>query len=182
MKYKYFGWEAIKRAVFGLLVLWASIATFLLIRARPQTLLIGIDENGVRVIHEDRDRLVAKEKINFVKRYLTYAYNYDSQDFNEKITQAGNLMADPLWEGKKTEFDRISKGLKEQPITQETRIEDIRIIDDYLFEADLLIGIQTRLKREQIKLRVELRVQPHTRTNVNPFAWEVSSYVESQRS
>lgn len=178
---KYLNQIVLRKLFVVVLFAWALTASVMLLRLRPQTFLVGIDDNGVRVINDERDRLVAKEKTNLVKRYLSLAYNYESDDYNERITQAGNLMTEALWNEKKAEYKRIAAGLKIQTRTQETKVEDIRLVDDYMFQCDLLITVKNKLITEQVKLRAEIWVQAHKRNQLNPYAWEVVKYAESQR-
>ena len=178
----YFQLQALK-SIFTMVVLsWAITASILLVRNKPQTILIGIDENGVRVIRDDRDRLVAQEKLNFLKRYLHYSYNYDAKDFEEKITLAGNLMSAKLWEEKSPEFRRIKEGFSaDATLIQEATIEDIRLVDDYNFQSDIAVKVTKKLQITPVKLHVVLKIGPHARTTDNPFSWEVISYEESIR-
>ncbi len=178
----YFKLQAMKTLLTAVILAWAATASILLVRNQPQTLLIGMDENGVRVIRDERDRLVAGEKLNFIKRYLSYSYNFDSKDYDDRMTSAGNLMSTKLWEEKASEFKKIREEAKNTPeITQESTIEEIRFIDDYTFEADLGLKISKRLKTISVPLRVTIKIAPHLRTIDNPYSWEVTSYVENKR-
>lgn len=178
----YFQLQALKGLLTLILFAWAVTTSVLLLRNKPQTLLIGIDENGVRVIRDERDRLIAQEKLNFIKKYLSYSYTFDSRDYAERVTSAGNLMSGKLWEEKSPEFRKLSEEAKQNPDTaQEAIIEEIRFIDDYTFEADLSLKVSKKLKIIIVPIRVVLRIITHRRTVDNPYAWEVNSYVENQR-
>jgi hypothetical protein len=51
----YFKLQALQTLATAVILGWALTASILLVRNRPQTLLIGMDENGVRVIRDERD-------------------------------------------------------------------------------------------------------------------------------
>ncbi len=157
---------------------WALIATILLLKFQPQTLLIGIDQYGARLITTEDDRLLRVEKENFIKRYLHHAYTYTSQDFEGRMSQAGDLMTQHLWEEKKKEFSRIAREMKTQELTQTTTLQELRQVDPENFEADLQIKTKTRLQEATTRLRVGLKIKRTTRTKQNPYPYEVESYAE----
>lgn len=174
----YFSLRAFKMLFTTAMTLWAVAATLLLFR--KDTILIGIDENGVRVISDERDHLVVQEKINLVKRFLIHQNNFDSKDYGEKITSSGNLMSSSLWRAKSDDFLRFKESLKQMPeYRQDGFIEELRQVDDYTFEADLVITENKKLNQIKSKKRVEVKVSSHRRNLDNPYSWEVTEYAET---
>lgn len=168
----------LKGFLFTGVTLWAVTATVLLFRLRPVPVLIGIDPYGVRVISSENDRLLKIERLNFVKRYLSYAYSYAASDYETRISHAGDMMSKTLWDDKKSEFQRIKLSLKDQELTQDLKILEIREVDPDTFEADLKINVKTRLQEAGTALRVQLKLKRAQRTAENPYQYEVDSYVE----
>ncbi len=168
-----------KVIVFGL-VCYAGVASVLLLRLKPQTLIIGIDQYGTRIVREPGDRLLKKEKENFLKRFLALQYGYDTETFEKRISDSGDLMADQLWTEKRAEFDRIAKQLKTEDLTQEVQVTELREVDDWTYQADLALKIRRKLTESAVKLRVELRIRPNPRRENNPYPYEVERYDEQQ--
>lgn len=169
-----------KKVIVVGLVAYAGIASVLLLRLKPQTLLIGVDQYGTRVIRESGGRLLKKEKENFLKRFLALLYGYDSETFEKRISDGGDLMADLLWSEKREEFDRIGKQLKNEDLTQEVQVLELREIDDWTYQTDLQLKIRRKLTESVVKLRVDLRIRPNPRRENNPYPYEVERYDEQQ--
>lgn len=176
--HRYTIFVCIKRASVVGLIGWSITATILLLRNKPQVLLVGIDQNGTRLITNEDDRLLKTERINFVKRYLAFAYSYSSTDYDSRVSTAGDMMAPKLWEEKKQEFLKISEGLKNEELSQKTKVIEIREIDPENFEADLDINVKSRLKEVTRKLRLQLKLKKSSRNRENPYPFEVESYDE----
>jgi len=169
-----------KKAIVIGLVAYAGIASVLLLRLKPQTLLIGVDQYGTRIIREPGDRLLKKEKENFLKRFLALHYGYDSETFEKRISDGGDLMAEQLWTEKREEFERIGKQLKTEDLTQEVQVSELREMDEWTYQADLALKVRRKLTEAVVKLRVELRIRPNPRRENNPFLYEVERYDEQQ--
>lgn len=157
---------------------WAIVATILLIRLKPQVVLIGVDQFGVRLITGADDRLLKAEQENFLKKYLSQTYNYSSQDYDARISLAGDLMAEELWKEKRKEFDRIAQGLKRQELTQTTNVDELRAIDPSTYEADLEITVKNKLQETKVRLRVEIKLRRKPRSPQNPYEYEVQGFEE----
>lgn len=168
-----------KTMVMGL-VLYGAATTVLLVRLKPQPLLVGIDAYGTRIIRESGDRLLKKERENFLKHFLALLYNYDSETFDKRISDGGDLMATALWKEKREEFERIARQIKTESVAQAAEVQELREVDDGAYQADLLIRVQRRLTETTVKLRVEIRIRPNTRRENNPYPYEVERYDEQQ--
>lgn len=167
-----------KKAVTFTLVGYAVVTTCLLVKLDFNPVVIGIDAYGTRVITTSDDRLIKKEKENFLKHFLTLQYNYDATSFEHNLHESGDLMASGLWDSKKEGFKKVSEGLKSEPISQKLVITDIRDVDGSSYEADLALEIERRLVKTSVTLRVTLKLKPRPRTTQNPFPYEVESYDE----
>lgn len=169
-----------KKVIVAGLAGYTAIASVLLLRMKPQTILIGIDQYGTRVIREPGDRLLKKEKENFLKRFLALLYGYDSETFEKRVSESGDLMSDQLWSEKREEFERIGKQLKNEDLTQEVQVRELREVDDWTYQADVALKIRRKLTEATVKLRVELRIRPNPRRENNPYPYEVERYDEQQ--
>lgn len=176
----YFKYQSLKWITFSFLTIWALTSTAIALRSNTKIILISLEEDGTRILRDGQDPALAKEKLNFLKEYLFYAYQYTEANYDRRITQAGSLMSDKLWKEKEEEFQRIWKKMKESPITQTARILDLRDLGEGYFEADIDVQIQSRLLERSTKTKVTLRIQPHKRTTENPYGWEIQSLHESE--
>jgi hypothetical protein len=174
--------SVMKKLLIAGLLGYGAVTTVLLLRLKPQPLLIGVDQYGTRVIRESGDRLLKSEKANFLKRFMALLYSYDSETFEKRISDCGDLMTETLWKQKMAEFTRIAAQLKTEPLTQTAEVVELREIEAATYQADLVLRVQRRLAESKIKLRVEFRVRPNVRRENNPYPFEVESYDESQGS
>ncbi len=167
-----------RRTFMGTLIMYAIVSSIMLIRLNPKPTIIGIDSYGTRIIGESGDGILKAEKVNLVKRFLIYLYSFDETNFDERISTVGDFMATKLWEQKQSEFLSISNRLKNEPLTQKAKIEDLREIDDTHFEADLQVSVQNRLRQGGSKIRVQLELKPTPRNPNKPYPWEIVTYDE----
>ncbi len=168
----------IKRIGFFGIVLYGLVTTGLLVRLDPKPLVIGIDPYGTRVITGEKDPILKAEKENFLKRFLIYLYNFDETNFDDRVSLVGDSMNGKLWDRRKTEFLNVSTRLKQEPLTQKGKIVDLREVDENHFEADLEIHIQSRLRENNVKMRVALEIVSSPRSSSKPYPWEVFNYEE----
>ena len=157
---------------------YCLIASVLLLRPRAEPILIGIDSYGTRVIRSLDDRLIKQEKENFLKKYLTLQYNYDSENFESRISEAGDLMSKEFWIIKNPEFLKLSERLRQESLKQTALIQDIREIDPETYQADIEIHVHNKLKQSSVKLRIDLKISRNQRSEVNPYPYEVVSHDE----
>lgn len=180
LKNKATAYSFLKKVVLGLAVIYIMVATVLLLRIRPEPLLIGVDQYGTRVIRDSSDRLVKKERENFLKRFLMLFYNYDSGSFEERISESGDLMSGALWAEKRDEFSKIARQLKAEDLEQKATVSELRELDETSYQADVALIIRRKLTESKVKLRVDLRVRPNRRNEKNPYPLEVERYDEQQ--
>jgi hypothetical protein len=172
----------LQRLLLLALLTWAIGTTAALMHMRPEIVLIGIDQYGTRLIKDEHDRLLRIEKENFMKKYLTFMFNYKSETFEPRISSAGDMMSEALWSQKKADFQRIASNMKGVEIEQITTIDELRETTEDTFEADLSIKVKTKLHETVTKIRVELKLRETPRSATKPFPYEVTSHVENTLS
>lgn len=171
-------YQILRKLLFCLVTVYCVVTTVLLIRLNPKPLVIGIDPYGTRIIGTEKDPILKAEKENFLKRFISYLYNYDETNFDERISVVGDSMNGKLWEQRKAEFQPISSRLKQEPLSQKSRINDLREIDETHYEADIEINIQSRLRQNTVRMRVGIELAAAPRSSVKPYPWEVIAYDE----
>ncbi len=177
---KWLKWSLLKTALQLVTIAWAVTSTVYALRNRPEPMLIGLDENGTRLITSQTDPLVESERLKFVKEFLYLYYNYQPDNYVAQMNKAGASMSDTLWEQSKTELARIESQMKTEKIAQEAKLSDLRVISPTEYEADLDIVIRHRLIDKQVKYRAALKLSSRRRSTTNPYAWEVASLVENE--
>jgi hypothetical protein len=170
--------SVLKKAVLVLLVSYCVLTTFLLWKLKPEPLIIGIDQYGTRIIKGSDDKLIKLERYNFVKKFLTDFYNFNSTNYTEVISQSGELLSLDLWEEKREEFLKISEGLKKESLSQVTKIEELREVDPLTYQADLSVKVMNRLREVSTNIRVTIKIKQSSRRASNPFPYEVERYDE----
>ena len=154
------------------------MASLMLFKLQPKTLLIGIDSYGTRVIETKDDRLIRMERHNFMKKFITLLYHWDASTFSQNISTASDLMAIEIWEKRKGDFQKIGEEMKTKPFQQKVDIEEIREIDVSTYQVDLHLTIQRGLMEKKMPLRVEIHLRSSHRSGQNIYPYEVSSYDE----
>lgn len=165
--------------VMGILV-YAGVITVMVFKLKPVPILIGIDSYGTRIITRSDDALLRREKENLMKQFISEFYNFDQTNYSEKLSHAGDLMSLRLWNDKKSEFEKIAKKLTDENLSQNAKIVELRQVDENTFQADLLLHIERKLTPTDLKLRIEIQIQPHARSTENPYPYEVDHYDEQQ--
>jgi multidrug efflux pump subunit AcrB len=168
----------LRRLLFLGVVVWALVATVLLLKNQPKTLLVGIDQYGARLITDQSDRLLKAEAENIAKRFVVTLLNYSAETFESQVSQAGDLISEKAWELRRDEFRKLSERLKGQEFSQVAKIQEVRQVSDLEFEIDVKVESKSRLQAATTALRYQLKLQPKKRTALNPSAFEVADYAE----
>lgn len=156
------------------LILWAGLASVYALKNESKTILIGIDENGSKIITDSNDRILQNELKNFLKSFLLTYYGYDEKSFSTQIELASNLMSLELWERAKPRLLEQKEKLTKFPLTQIPDIESIDMIEQGKIEAILNLSIKARLNEQKVKLKVRLSFMKAQRTELNPWGFEIT--------
>lgn len=168
----------VKAALTASIFLWALTATLYAASKNSTTVLIGIDENGTRVIDGAEDPLLKTEVVSFIRHFCLLLYNFDQRSFVENVGSASELMSADLW----TQLERPLKDKKqiveEKNISHSGLVDQIIEIDDTTYEVVIRGFEQRNLKREERLFKLSLRLKKLTRTNLNPWGIEVDEIKE----
>ena len=168
----------IKRALIFVLFVYATVITGLCLKLKPETVIIAVEDSGTRVVTNENDAALKKERENFLKKFVSLIYMYDATTFRPRISQAGDLMEKKLWQKHEDEFLKLSERLSTDELTQKVKILDLREIDPESYQADLEISVVRKLEEKKGRVTVELKVQKSKRQLLNPYDMEVTDYVE----
>ena len=170
--------ELMKMILFFGLFIYGILITIAFIRINPKPMVFWATDGGTFLIVENNPELRKKERINFVRKFLLYSYNYDETIFDDRMSTVGDMLRADIWEKKKPEWEAISKKTKDEAIKESGRIIGLRQIDESHYEADIEVIVNRRIKRDELMIRANVEIAEHNRSENNPYPFEVISYVE----
>lgn len=154
--------------------IWAVFASFFAVKNNSQTILIGIDDSGSRLITETNDRILQNELKNFLKYFIEKFYIYDEKTFADQISDASDLMSHDLWETQKPKLLEIKEKLSKMPLAQLAEIENLDKVDSDRIEGTLGLTIKSKLSEHKVKIKVNLKINKAPRTEQNPWGYEIT--------
>jgi hypothetical protein len=157
----------------GALSIWAISATIYGIRTKQTTLLIGIDENGSRLITDTNDRFLKSELKNFINEFISSFYTYNESTFSDQVGKASDLMSKELWELQKSKLLELKAKLAKSPLSQRAEILSIDLVNNDRIEATIGLTIWSRMNEQKVILKVILNVQKAARTETNTWGYEI---------
>jgi len=156
------------------LSLWAMIASFFALKNNSKTILIGIDDNGSRIITETSDRILQNELKNFTKYFIEHFYSYDEKTYPDQMSSASDLMSPDLWESQKPKLLEIKEKLQKLPLVQIAEIENLDKVDSDKIEGLLNLTIKSKLSEHKVKLKITLKIAKAKRSEQNPWGFEIT--------
>lgn len=156
------------------LAIWGLTASAFALTNRSQTLVIGIDEVGTRLITNSSDRLIRSETKNFLKSFLDLYYSYDEKNFSENLGLATELMSSDLWDRSKPKLLELNERLKKTPLTQKSEIQSIDLLEPGKIEAVLNLTISSRMSSQKVRLKVHIEFRKTERTQNNSWGFEIT--------
>lgn len=157
----------------------SSLLSFRAISKATHPTIIGIDSNGTRIVTESSDPIYKTEALSFVKKFFFNAYNFDSNNFFKRLGYATTLMSEELWKKKEQEILDLKNKVERDHIELRSNLIKVTKDDAGIYRGLIQITEKTRLKQEDHKIVVSVKLKSVPRTNENPFGLEVDSYEES---
>ena len=153
---------------------------------KSETLIIGIDQNGTRVVTEQEDPIFKTEAINFIRTFVSLSYNFDQETFAANAAKYSDLLSLKLWTEKKSDILRAAEEIKKEPLQFSTIIT--KIAKDKDKEGNELYKVYTdqtitrRAKVDKLKYIVTLQIAKiQKRTKDNPYGYEVT-FLDEKRA
>ena len=171
--------NVLKISLFAALFLWAVSASFVAMTKKNQVVLIGLDENGTRIISQKEDPLYRVEVKNFLLHFIESLYSFTPENFTENVGQAADLMSKNLWESKKSKLLGLSQKVSEQKIHHTTEVEKITKLEKNLFNIIFISKQKSKLKVWSRKISAKIQLSKTARTQENPWGMEVTSLEET---
>lgn len=173
-------WILISVLIFSLII--TAIYAF---SKKSETLIIGIDQNGTRIVTEQEDPIFKTEVINFIRSFVSLSYNFDQETFTENAGKYSELLSLDLWNGKKNDILKAAEEIKKEPIQLSTIITKIGKDKDKdgveFYKVYTSQTITKRASTQSLKYLISMRVaKVEKRTKNNPFGYEVT-FLEEKR-
>jgi hypothetical protein len=160
------------------LFLWGFTATIYAISKEEKTVLIGIDENGTRIIENTDDPLLKTEIVAFLRHFTLLMYNFDQQTYLENVGSASELMSENLWGELKEALRSKQSIVKEHNVSHTGIVEKIIKVDSSQFEVVVRGFEQRKIKRVERLFKIQVSLRAQDRNQINPWGVEVDGLKE----
>jgi hypothetical protein len=171
--------QFLKRALFIALIIYSVITTIGVVKLSPKPIVIAVEDGETKIVSSEDDKILLKEKVNFLKRVISKLYTYDSSSYVSQVSEAGDYMTVDLWKQKESEYLKIAEKLKDEELTQKVKILDLREVSPEHFQADIEIYLKHRLQEKKDRITVDFKVRRSKRDLMNPYNMELTDYVEN---
>ena len=167
-------------AVLLALFSWGIITSVMLLKKTDKLILVGIDQNGTRIISNLDDPLYKVEVVNFVKTFFSNLYSFDADSFDQNLGAASDLMSIELWKSQEALILKLGQDVKKEKITHSNKLQSISKNDDGSYQVVMHTAETYRAKTVNNDLQVRLKIKKIERTEKNPWGMEVTSLEESK--
>jgi hypothetical protein len=164
-------WILIAVLIFSNLILSLTV-----IKLKPTTQIIAIEEGQTRFLNQEFDEILKEEEFRFSKIFIKKFYN---QNFQNLISfkEASLDLNQSLYKEKEIELREKIKLIENQEFTQKIKINSIDEEDlIYTFEVEMTKNLRGNESKELKRLKVELLRTP--RTKENPWGLNVNNLKE----
>lgn len=179
LKSKIYREEILRWILIVTLLAWAVTATVLALRAKSETILIGLDDHGARLITDQRDRLLVTESTKLIQNFVDLYYSYNETSHKLRIGRATDLMNEELWKKLQPELAKVEEKLSKEPLTETAEIESIDQTGTNKYQVLIGLIVKQRMSERAVRLRLEIGLRQRERTGGNPFGFEIISLAES---
>jgi hypothetical protein len=140
--------------------------------------LIAIDQNGTRIVTEEKDPIFKTEAVAFIQRFLRSVYNFKSDSFVRNIGYATNVMSEDLWEAKKNEIIDLKNRVDRDQVSVNGIIQKLSLDENGIYYALIDVKEYSRLSERNHRVKVAIKLKQSLRTLENPTGLMVDSYEE----
>lgn len=165
----------------GVLFLYSVTMTVFALRNIPEFKIVAIEPTGTRLVTNSTDKVIERERQEFVKRFIRLYTNYDSESFGETIGHSTDWMSDGAWSRIEQSFKEMKAQILEYKMVQISEITKLEQSDTNPLEFSSEVHTRQIYRGTSKKLNgtliLKLRVQK--RTDLNPWGWEVDELAET---
>lgn len=142
-------------------------------------LIIGIDNNGTRIVTEANDPIYKTEAIAFIQKFIFNVYNFNAENFMKRIGLTTSFMSEDLWKKKRSEILDLKSKVERDDITITGQIEKMTLDEQGVYHGLVIVKEKSRMNEQDHKLEVAIKLKQVLRSQDNPYGLEVDSYEES---
>lgn len=175
-----------KEWIMIIVLLFALVITGLYaLSKKSETILIGIDDNGTRVITTEEDPVFKTEVVNFIRTFVALSYNFDQDTFTDNAAKYSDLLSLDLWNQKKTDVVRAAEEIKKEPMQLSTIITKLTKDKDKdgheIYKVYTSQTLTRRARSDKYKYLLEMQISKVAkRTKENPYGYEVTRIEEKR--
>ena len=163
------------------LAVYGVVMTIFAVRNIPEFKIVAIESTGTRLVTDSTDKVIERERQEFVKRFIRLYTNYDSESFSETIGHSTDWMSDASWSRIEKAFEEMKAQIIEYKMVQISEITKLEQSDTQPLEFTAEIHTRQIYRGTSKKLIGTLTVKLKTqkRTELNPWGWEVDELSET---
>ena len=164
-----------------MLSIYGVVMTVFAVRNIPEFKIVAIEPTGSRLVTNNTDKVIERERQEFVKRFIRLYTNYDSETFSETIGHSTDWMSDVSWRRIEKAFEEMKAQILEYKMVQISEITKLEQNDANPLEFSAEIHTRQIYRGTSKKLigSLSVKLKSQKRTELNPWGWEVDELMET---
>lgn len=161
--------------------IYGIVMTTFAVRNIPELKIVAIEATGTRIVTDSTDKVIERERQEFVKRFIRLYTNYDSETFSETIGHSTDWMSDSAWSRIEKSFEEMKSQILEYKMVQISEITKLEQSDLNPLEFSSEIHTRQIYRGTSKKLlgTLSVKLKSQKRTELNPWGWEVDELSET---
>jgi hypothetical protein len=149
-----------------------------LLKNKPQTLVILTDDYGSRIISPQDNKAIQREKDLLVNEFIDLHYSYNQLTIRDRVSKSGDYMSDQLWKNESEKALKFIEENKGKEFSQSFDVVSMKAISDTQYDITLRVVSNERLNEVVANLKVFISLAEKPRSLNNPYPFEVSEIKE----
>lgn len=143
---------------------------------KNETVVIAVEDGQTRLLTSSDEEILTYEKVNFLKEFISYYFNFNTENYREQIGEASSYMTKNLWENtEKPLLDELVEFLEHSTIDESSKIKAIAYDDEKdLFRAILYVKTKKNGKAQSKKRTLYFKIKEFTRNKDNKWGLKIS--------
>ena len=163
----------------AVLTIWSISSSFMAFSNKERLVLVGIDENGTRIITSHTDPLFKTEVVNFIKDFSTNLYSFNSDNFIKKVGMAVDYMSSDVWKKEQARIMQLKEFVLKNKVKVNSEVLKISHIKDSEYEVVLDVKEKSKISVRDRKVKLKLQLARKTRSESNPWGMEIVEFYET---
>lgn len=168
----------LKRGFMILMSTFSLIEAIALMKMQPKIILIGIDQNGTRIIGDEGDSLLKSEVSDFIRNFISLYYTYENATYIDQVGKATGFMTQELWKSMEPQIRDVESKIKDNPIQSFSTLVRVFKKDDGSYRAPVFVTVTNRMAKVTRNIEVHFKIKKVPRSEENKWGMEVDSLEE----